>query len=71
MVAEVVAGGPAERSGSVRVGDLLLAIGEADTQHMAPEEATALLAHWRQPMVRMRMLRTQAPAVGRESSAPA
>ena len=71
VVAEVVAGGPAERSGSVRVGDLLLAIGEADTQHMAPEEATALLAHWRQPMVRMRMLRTQAPAVGRESSAPA
>ena len=72
VVAEVVAGGPADRSGSVRVGDLLLAIGEADTQHMAPEEATALLAHWRQPMVRMRMLRTQAPAVpvGSKSSAP-
>ena len=68
VVAEVVAGGAAERSGSVRVGDLLLAIGGADTQHMAPEEATALLTHWREPMVRMRMFRAQASAVGSESS---
>ena len=68
VVAEVVAGGAAERSGSVRVGDLLLAIGGADTQHMAPEEATALLTHWRGPMVRMRMFRTQASTVDSESA---
>ena len=67
VVAEVVAGGAAERSGSVRVGDLLLAIGGADTQHMAAEEATALLTHWREPMVRMRMFRAPASAVGSAS----
>ena len=54
-------GGAAERSGLVRAGDLLLAIGAADAQQMRPEEATALLEHWRGPTVRMRVLRTPTP----------
>jgi len=56
-------GGAAHRSGLVRPGDALLAIGSFDAQHVAVEEAAALLAAWREPTVLVRVLRTERVAV--------
>ena len=64
VVSELLEGGPAHASGLVRVGDALLAVGAADAQHMTADEAAALLEHWREPTVQMRLLRAQSvPAV--------
>ena len=59
VVRGLEAGGAAQRSGLVRPGDALLAIGSFDAQHAAVEEAEALLAAWREPTVLVRVLRTE------------
>ena len=50
-------GGAAERSGLVRVGDELLAIGPIDVEGMALEHALEILERWPDPTVPLQMLR--------------